>query len=100
MRRRGAPRPSRPPSSGVADAVMPATLLAEVQRVWPDVAGPVFAAAVPVSERGGEVVVRCGSAVLAQELDLLSDRTSSRPSTGPSGGPAVTRRSRRRHGPP
>jgi hypothetical protein len=50
---------------------MPATVLAQVQRVWPDVAGPVFAATVPVSERAGEVVVRCGSGVLASELDLL-----------------------------
>jgi hypothetical protein len=69
--RRTVPRPFAPALERVADAVMPGTLLAEVQRVWPDVTGPAFARAVPHSERGGEVVVRCGSAVLASELDLL-----------------------------
>lgn len=54
---------------------MPATLLAEVQRVWPEAAGPALASvATPSSERGGTVVVRCGSAVWAQELDLLGPR--------------------------
>jgi hypothetical protein len=71
MRRRGSPRPFAPALQGVADAVMPATVLAEVQRVWPDVVGPAFARSVPHSERAGEVVVRCGSGVLANELDLL-----------------------------
>jgi hypothetical protein len=71
MRRRPVPRPFAPALQGVADAVMPSTVLAEVQRVWPDAVGPAFARAVPHSERGGEVVVRCGSGVLASELDLL-----------------------------
>jgi hypothetical protein len=71
MRRRGAPRPFAPALDRVADTVMPATVLAEVQRVWPDVTGPAFRAAVPHSERAGELVVRCGSAVLASELELL-----------------------------
>jgi predicted nucleic acid-binding Zn ribbon protein len=54
---------------------MPATLLAEVQRVWPEAAGPALAAAAqPVSERDGVITVACGSAVWAQELDLLSER--------------------------
>jgi hypothetical protein len=71
VRRRDAPRPFAPALDRVADTVMPGTLLAEVQRVWADVTGPAFALAVPHSERAGEVVVRCGSAVLASELDLL-----------------------------
>jgi predicted nucleic acid-binding Zn ribbon protein len=55
--------------------VMPQTLLAEVQRAWPAVAGAQLAAvAEPVSERDGVVTVACGSAVWAQELDLLSER--------------------------
>jgi predicted nucleic acid-binding Zn ribbon protein len=59
----------------VADSVMPATLLAEVQRVWDEAAGPALAAAaVPVAERDGVVTVACGSGVWAQELDLLSER--------------------------
>jgi hypothetical protein len=71
VRRRAAPSPFAPALERAADRVMPATLLAEVQRVWPDVAGPAFARAAPHSERGGEVVVRCGSGVLANEIDLL-----------------------------
>jgi predicted nucleic acid-binding Zn ribbon protein len=59
----------------VTGAIAPATLLAEVQRVWPQVAGERFArAAEPVSERDGIVTVACESAVWAQELDLLSER--------------------------
>jgi predicted nucleic acid-binding Zn ribbon protein len=69
------PRPLAPALQVVADRVMPATLLAEVQRVWPEAAGPALAgAAEPVSERDGVVTVACGSGVWAQELDLLSER--------------------------
>jgi predicted nucleic acid-binding Zn ribbon protein len=69
------PRPLAPALQVVADRVMPATLLAEVQRVWPEAAGPALAgAAEPVSEREGVVTVACGSGVWAQELDLLSER--------------------------
>ncbi len=71
MRRRSTPRPFAPALEQVADELMPGTLLAEVQRVWADTTGPAFAAANPHFERGGEVVVRCGSGVLASELDLL-----------------------------
>ncbi|MEA2126235.1 MAG: hypothetical protein QOI80_3017 [Solirubrobacteraceae bacterium] len=90
MRRRGAPRPFAPALRGVADAVMPATLLAEVQRVWPDVTGPAFARAVPHSERAGEVTVRCGSGVLANELDLLGPHVADALNRA-LGRPAVTR---------
>ena len=74
MRRRG-PRPVSVALDSVTAAIAPATLLAEVQRVWPQVAGDRFArAADPVSERDGVVTVACESAVWAQELDLLSER--------------------------
>lgn len=54
---------------------MPATVLAEVQRAWPEAAGDVFArAAEPVAERDGVVTVACAGAVWAQELDLMSER--------------------------
>jgi predicted nucleic acid-binding Zn ribbon protein len=60
-------------------ALAPATLLAEVQRAWPQVAGERFArAAEPVSERDGVVTVACESAVWAQELDLLTERVIER----------------------
>jgi predicted nucleic acid-binding Zn ribbon protein len=75
MPRRTGPRPFAPALERVADGLMPATLLAEVQRAWPAVAGTRLAeVAEPVSERDGVVTVACGSAVWAQELDLLSER--------------------------
>jgi predicted nucleic acid-binding Zn ribbon protein len=59
----------------LADRLMPATLLAEAQRAWPAAAGAALAAvAQPVAEREGVLTVACGSAVWAQELDLLSER--------------------------
>jgi predicted nucleic acid-binding Zn ribbon protein len=74
MRRRG-PRPVGLALDSVTASIAPATLLAEVQRVWPQVAGERFArAAEPVSERDGVITVACESAVWAQELDLLSER--------------------------
>lgn len=73
MRRRPAPRPFAPAVERVAGAVMPRTLLAEVQRVWPEATGPALAAAAtPVSERSGVVRVACESAVWAQQLALLA----------------------------
>jgi len=74
MRRRG-PRPVGLALDSLTDSIAPATLLAEVQRVWPRVAGERFArAAEPVAERDGVITVACESAVWAQELDLLSER--------------------------
>jgi len=53
----------------------PATLLAEVQRAWPEAAGAIFAGASrPVGENGGTIHVDCVSAVYAQELALMADR--------------------------
>jgi predicted nucleic acid-binding Zn ribbon protein len=75
MPRRAAVRPFGPALARVADRVMPATLLAEVQRAWPAAAGAALArVAEPVAERDGVVTVACGSGVWAQELDLLSER--------------------------
>ena len=75
MRRRPAPRPLTGAFDRVADDLMPQTLLAEVQRVWPAVVGPGLAeVATPVAEKEGVVRVACGSAVWAQELDLMGAR--------------------------
>lgn len=73
MRRRGLT-----PISGAMDSLTarlaPATLLAEVQRAWPEAAGETFAAhGAPWAEREGEVTVACPEAVWAQELDLMSE---------------------------
>jgi len=70
--RRLAPRALSNALEGVLRDVAPATLLARVQAVWSEVAGPRLAtAAAPVSERDGVVTVACESAVWAQELELL-----------------------------
>ena len=74
MRRRG-PRPVEFALEGVLGSLAPATLLAEVQRAWPQAAGAAFArSGRPVAEHGGVVRVACDSAVWAQELHLMSDR--------------------------
>ena len=71
--RRAAPRRLDQALAGLATEVRPATTLAGVQEAWPRVVGPGLGAeAQPVSERRGTVTVRCGSAVWAQELELLS----------------------------
>jgi predicted nucleic acid-binding Zn ribbon protein len=70
--RRLAPRPLRVALERATGAAAPAGLLAAVQAVWPEVAGPVIAEeAEPVSERDGVVTVACRSAVWTQELELL-----------------------------
>jgi predicted nucleic acid-binding Zn ribbon protein len=57
---------------GIRDELAPATLLAEVQRMWPEAVGPAIAAeAQPTAERAGVVTVSCSASVWAQELDLM-----------------------------
>ena len=55
------------------DELAPDTLLAAVQRAWPEVAGRTIAEETePVSAREGAVTVACRSATWAHELELLS----------------------------
>ena len=69
---RRAPRPAGLAIGSLVDGLAPLTLLSEVQRVWPAVAGDVVAAeATPTAERGGTLTITCRSAVWAQELDLM-----------------------------
>lgn len=71
MRRR-APRPVASAVEALTLRLAPATLLADVQRVWPQAAGEAVAsAAQPVSEREGTVTLLCASAVWMQEIDLM-----------------------------
>ena len=73
MRRRG-PGRSAFALDALADTLEPPTLLAAVQRVWPAARRGRFAGvSEPVAERDGVVTVACDSAVLAQELDLMSE---------------------------
>jgi predicted nucleic acid-binding Zn ribbon protein len=57
----------------LADELAPETLLADVQRAWPQTVGPEIAAeAQPTTERGGVVTIACSASVWAQELDLMA----------------------------
>jgi predicted nucleic acid-binding Zn ribbon protein len=77
--RRLAPRPIGVALDRALPAARPPGLLAEVQSVWPEVAGGELArAASPVSERQGSLTVACESAVWAQELELLAAELSTR----------------------
>jgi predicted nucleic acid-binding Zn ribbon protein len=70
--RRLAPRALRLALPGAIVNSRPATLLARVQALWPEVAGAALAASTtPVSEREGVVTVACESSLWAHELDLL-----------------------------
>jgi predicted nucleic acid-binding Zn ribbon protein len=69
---RRAPRPLSFALDGLTRELEPATLLAEVQRLWPAVAGEAIAAeAEPTAERAGVVTIACRSSVWASELDLM-----------------------------
>jgi predicted nucleic acid-binding Zn ribbon protein len=73
--RRRSPRPLATAIGEALERAEPATLLAAVQRAWPDVVGEAIAReATPVAERSGVVTVACSSSAWAQELDLLSSR--------------------------
>ena len=94
MSRRTAPRPLSAALDQVVAGAAPAGVLARLQAVWPEVAGPTVAAeAEPVSERSGTVTIACRSAVWAQELELLSGDLLERlvAALGASGGPPQVR---------
>ncbi len=72
MRFRRVPRPLGTAGEALTANLAPLTGLASVQRVWPEAVGPAIAEqAEPVAEQGGEVTVRCRSAVWAQEVELM-----------------------------
>jgi hypothetical protein len=48
-------------------------VLAAVQRAWPEAAGAFAGSTEPVAERDGILTIACDSAVLAAELDLMSE---------------------------
>jgi Dna[CI] antecedent, DciA len=78
MRRPG-PRAVSHALDALTAGLAPATLLAEVQRAWPRAAPPVFHGRTePRREQGGVIVVVCSEAVIANELQLLSERVRER----------------------
>lgn len=75
MSHRRVPRPASEAFRTALQRAAPKTPLAAVQAVWAEVVGErVAAAARPVSERDGAVVVACSDPVWAQELDLMQER--------------------------
>ena len=72
MKRRRNPRPVSFALDSLGDRLEPATLIAKIQRHWPAVSGS-FSGCRPAYERDGELTIDCGSAVQAQELDLMSE---------------------------
>jgi predicted nucleic acid-binding Zn ribbon protein len=72
-RRRSSPRPFAGALAVAAERWAPETLLAEVQRVWPEIVGAAIAEqASPIKEYRGSVTVTCAASVWAQELDLMA----------------------------
>jgi predicted nucleic acid-binding Zn ribbon protein len=68
-----APRPAGEAIRAARERAAPPTGLAAVQAVWAEVVGPAVATATePSAERGGALVVRCKSAVWAQELEMMA----------------------------
>lgn len=70
---RRSPRPLTSAIDSLVEDLAPDTLLASVQRAWPQAVGALIAAeAVPTAARGGVLTVSCSAAVWAQELDLMA----------------------------
>lgn len=79
MSRRQAPRPASGALRAALDLAAPKTRLAAVQAVWGETVGErVAAAAEPVSESGGTLLVACSDPVWAQELDLMQEQLLAR----------------------
>jgi len=71
--RRIGPRPVSFALGVLADRLEPPTPLAALQRAWPAAAGSFARTTEPVGERDGVLSVACESAVVAHELDLMSE---------------------------
>ncbi len=75
MSRRRAPRPASGALRAALDRAAPKTRLAAVQAAWAEAVGERLAAAAqPVSEREGAVIVECSDPVWAEELDLMQEQ--------------------------
>jgi len=79
MRRRRGPRSAATALEALTATIAPASLLADVQRAWPQAAGPALAArATPTAARAGVVTLTCESAVWAQELTLMGPQLAAK----------------------
>jgi predicted nucleic acid-binding Zn ribbon protein len=87
--RRLAPRPLSDALGPLRRDLAPATTLARVQEIWPEIAGAAAREATPVSERAGTVTFACRSSVWASELALMAADLKER-LNGSLGGAQVT----------
>ena len=87
--RRLAPRPLSEALGPLRRELAPATTLARVQEVWPQIAGAAAREATPVSERAGTVTFACRSSVWAGELSLMAGELEDRLNAALDG-PSVT----------
>ena len=72
--RRLAPRPLSAALTPLVGGLTPATPLARVQQLWPQVAGAAIASAArPAALADGVLTVRCEAAVWAQEIELVGE---------------------------
>jgi predicted nucleic acid-binding Zn ribbon protein len=72
---RRSPRPLSVALDGARDRWAPETVLAEVQRIWPEAVGSAIAVeARPVSERGGVLTVSCSAILERLNPELRSGR--------------------------
>jgi predicted nucleic acid-binding Zn ribbon protein len=77
--RRPAPRRAAAAFRVALEQAAPKTRLAAAQAVWVEAVGErVAAAAQPVAERDGALVVACSDPVWAQELDLMQEQLLTR----------------------
>ena len=75
MTRRRSPRPAADALRTALERSAPKTRLAAIQAAWGETVGErIAAAAQPVSERGGTVLVHCLDPVWAQELELMQEQ--------------------------
>jgi predicted nucleic acid-binding Zn ribbon protein len=79
VKHRRIPRSAATALEALTQQIAPASLLADVQRAWPQAAGPALAPrATPTSAQAGVVRLRCESAVWAQELSLMAPELTAR----------------------
>jgi len=72
--RRLAPRPLSSALAPLVGSLTPATPLARIQQLWPEVAGAaITTAARPIALHDGVLTVACEAAVWAQELELVGE---------------------------
>ncbi len=82
MKRRRMPRSAATALESLTRTIAPASLLADVQRAWPEAAGEQIAGrATPTGAHAGAVTLTCESAVWAQELTLMAPQLVKRINT-------------------